>query len=104
MTTKNMLKFVTDAQTYPEKRTPDVRREDFNEIYQRYAPNSAADQSGRCSQCGVPYCQIHCPLSNNIPDWLMLTANGRIKEAWAVSSETNSFPEICGRICPQDRL
>ena len=99
-----MLKFVTDAQTYPHKRAPDVRREDFNEIYQRYAPNSAADQSGRCSQCGVPYCQIHCPLSNNIPDWLMLTANGRLKEAWAVSTETNSFPEICGRICPQDRL
>jgi glutamate synthase (NADPH) small chain len=64
----------------------------------------AAEQAGRCSQCGVPYCQSHCPLHNNIPDWLMLTAEGRLQEAYELSQATNTFPEICGRICPQDRL
>ncbi len=62
------------------------------------------EQEGRCSQCGVPYCQSHCPLHNNIPDWLRLTAEGRLQEAYEVSQATNTFPEICGRICPQDRL
>ena len=58
----------------------------------------------RCSQCGVPFCQVHCPLSNNIPDWLKLTAEGRLKEAYELSQSTNNMPEVCGRICPQDRL
>ena len=58
----------------------------------------------RCSQCGVPYCQTHCPLHNNIPDWLKLTAEGRLREAYELAQATNTFPEICGRICPQDRL
>ena len=61
-------------------------------------------QASRCSQCGVPFCSVHCPLHNNIPDWLKLTAEGRLEEAYEVSSATNTFPEICGRICPQDRL
>ena len=104
MTTENMLKFVTRAAEMPEKRDETIRREDFQEIYARYAPDAAASQAGRCSQCGVPFCQIHCPLQNNIPDWLMLTAEGRLEEAYEVSAETNTFPEICGRICPQDRL
>ena len=104
MTTKQMLQFVTRAQQTPEKRDVNERRIDFDEIYNQYKPDAASDQAGRCSQCGVPFCQIHCPLQNNIPDWLMLTAEGRLEEAYEVSSATNTFPEVCGRICPQDRL
>ena len=99
-----MLQFVSLAQQAPDKRDAGVRREDFAEIYQRFAPDQASSQASRCSQCGVPFCQVHCPLSNNIPDWLKLTAEGRLEEAYEVSSATNNFPEICGRICPQDRL
>lgn len=88
----------------PEKRAAGARRQDFGEIYQEYAKAKAEEQASRCSQCGVPYCQNHCPLHNNIPDWLNLTATGRLKEAYEVSQATNTFPEICGRICPQDRL
>ena len=62
------------------------------------------EQASRCEQCGVPFCQVHCPLHNNIPDWLQLTAEGRLEEAYELSSATNNMPEICGRICPQDRL
>ncbi|WP_211286151.1 NAD(P)-dependent oxidoreductase [Roseovarius confluentis] len=99
-----MLKFVSVERDMPTKRTADARWEDFNEIYAEYADEKAKEQSGRCSQCGVPYCQNHCPLHNNIPDWLRLTAEGRLQEAYEVSQATNTFPEICGRICPQDRL
>ena len=88
----------------PEKRVPNLRTSDFDEIYQQYAADKAAEQSSRCSQCGVPFCQDHCPLHNNIPDWLKLTAEGRLQEAYEMSQATNQFPEICGRICPQDRL
>ncbi|WP_187429111.1 Glutamate synthase [NADPH] small chain [Roseobacter fucihabitans] len=104
MSGQPMLKFVTVERDMPEKRTADMRREDFNEIYAEYAEAKAKEQSSRCSQCGVPYCQSHCPLHNNIPDWLRLTAEGRLREAYEVSQATNTFPEICGRICPQDRL
>ncbi len=99
-----MLKFVTVGPRMPEKRDADARRSDFDEIYAQYPPDAAAEQAGRCSQCGVPYCQVHCPLYNNIPDWLLLTAEGRLEEAYEMSSATNNMPEICGRICPQDRL
>ncbi len=99
-----MLKFVTIDRDMPEKRAAELRREDFDEIYAEYADTKAKEQSARCSQCGVPYCQNHCPLHNNIPDWLRLTAEGRLQEAYEVSQATNTFPEICGRICPQDRL
>ena len=99
-----MLKFVTVERDMPEKRDVDERREDFREIYGEYAREKAAEQASRCSQCGVPYCQSHCPLHNNIPDWLLLTAEGRLREAYELSQATNTFPEICGRICPQDRL
>ncbi|HLN24909.1 MAG TPA: NAD(P)-dependent oxidoreductase [Patescibacteria group bacterium] len=99
-----MLQFTRLAQAMPSKRQPDQRRTDFNEIYQRFAPEQASSQASRCEQCGIPFCQIHCPVGNNIPDWLMLTATGRLEEAYALSSATNNFPEICGRICPQDRL
>ena len=99
-----MLRFTDTEQAYPETRAANTRRLDFNEISTPYDPVAAAEQAARCSQCGVPFCQIHCPLSNNIPDWLKLAAEGRLEEAYAVSSATNSFPEICGRICPQDKL
>jgi glutamate synthase (NADPH/NADH) small chain len=99
-----MLKFVTVERSMPEKRSATERNKDFHEIYAEYAAEKAKEQSGRCSQCGVPYCQSHCPLHNNIPDWLRLTAEGRVKEAYELSQLTNTFPEICGRICPQDRL
>ena len=102
--TKKMLKFVDVKQETPEKRNTDNRKDDFNEIYKDYITNKAAEQSSRCSQCGVPFCQIHCPLGNNIPDWLKLTAEGRLKEAYELSQSTNNMPEVCGRICPQDRL
>ncbi|MEQ8440811.1 MAG: NAD(P)-dependent oxidoreductase [Alphaproteobacteria bacterium] len=104
MTTNRMLQFVDRAQATPEKRDADARRADFGEIYDQYTVDGAAAQAGRCSQCGVPFCQVHCPLHNNIPDWLMLTAEGRLEEAYEISSATNTFPEVCGRICPQDRL
>ncbi|MHA1570812.1 MAG: NAD(P)-dependent oxidoreductase, partial [Alphaproteobacteria bacterium] len=80
------------------------RLEHWDEIYARFDPAKAAEQSARCSQCGVPFCQVHCPLHNNIPDWLMLTAAGRLEEAYELTAATNTLPEICGRICPQDRL
>ncbi|MCV2867342.1 NAD(P)-dependent oxidoreductase [Defluviimonas sp. WL0002] len=104
MAQERMLKFVTVAKEMPEKRDASVRAQDFQEIYREYAETKAAEQAGRCSQCGVPYCQTHCPLHNNIPDWLRLTAEGRLQEAYELSQATNTFPEICGRICPQDRL
>ncbi|KIN62655.1 Glutamate synthase, small subunit [Sulfitobacter noctilucicola] len=104
MAKQPMLKFVNVERDMPEKRPPDLRRTDFKEIYAEYADAKAKEQSSRCSQCGVPYCQSHCPLHNNIPDWLRLTAEGRLQEAYEVSQATNTFPEICGRICPQDRL
>ncbi|WP_020590790.1 NAD(P)-dependent oxidoreductase [Kiloniella laminariae] len=99
-----MLQFVRQGREMPEKRAVPQRREDFREIYDAFTPAAAQTQASRCSQCGVPFCQIHCPLSNNIPDWLMLTANDRLEEAYELSQATNNFPEICGRICPQDRL
>jgi glutamate synthase (NADPH) small chain len=104
MAKQPMLKFVSVDRDMPEKRTAETRKEDFNEIYAEFAAQKAAEQASRCSQCGVPYCQSHCPLHNNIPDWLRMTATGRLKEAYALSQATNTFPEICGRICPQDRL
>lgn len=104
MASQQMLQFVTTSKEMPEKRTADERRADYDEIYREFAAEKAAEQASRCSQCGVPYCQSHCPLHNNIPDWLMLTATGRLQEAYELSQATNTFPEICGRICPQDRL
>ncbi len=101
---EKMLQFTHLAQKTPEKRSISERAADFDEIYKKFDVQSAKAQSSRCSQCGIPFCSIHCPLSNNIPDWLKLTAEGRLEEAYEISSATNTFPEICGRICPQDRL
>tara|TARA_B100001057_G_scaffold303054_1_gene303268 strand:- start:669 stop:2108 length:1440 start_codon:yes stop_codon:yes gene_type:complete len=102
--TDKMLKFVDIGQQNPPKRGVNNRKKDFNEIYDDFLKQKAEEQSSRCSQCGVPFCQVHCPLSNNIPDWLKLTAEGRLKEAYELSQSTNNMPEVCGRICPQDRL
>ena len=104
MAKQPMLKFVTVERDMPEKRTAQTRKQDFNEIYAEFAKAKAEEQASRCSQCGVPYCQSHCPLHNNIPDWLNMTATERLQEAYELSQATNTFPEICGRICPQDRL
>ena len=99
-----MLKFVKIGQQNPPKRAISNRKEDFNEIYKDFIQEKAEEQSSRCSQCGVPFCQVHCPLSNNIPDWLKLTAEGRLQEAYELAQSTNNMPEVCGRICPQDKL
>ena len=99
-----MLKFINIGQQNPPKRGASNRKDDFNEIYNEFIEGKAAEQASRCSQCGVPFCQVHCPLSNNIPDWLKLTAEGRLKEAYELAQSTNNMPEVCGRICPQDRL
>ena len=104
MANQRMLGFVHTAQRMPDKRPAAERRQDFAEIYARFSDERANEQANRCSQCGVPFCQVHCPVSNNIPDWLKLTSEGRLEEAYEVSQATNNFPEICGRICPQDRL
>ncbi|MBY0430054.1 MAG: NAD(P)-dependent oxidoreductase, partial [Rhodospirillales bacterium] len=101
---RKMLQFIRLDQQMPAKRKAGERRADFDEIYTTFPTEQAGDQASRCEQCGIPFCQIHCPVQNNIPDWLMLTAAGRLEEAYATSSATNNFPEICGRICPQDRL
>ena len=99
-----MLKFVKVDQQTPTKRLADKRVGDFKEIYDQFIKDKAKEQSSRCSQCGVPFCQIHCPLHNNIPDWLKMSAEGRLEEAYELACSTNNMPEVCGRICPQDRL
>ena len=104
MANSTMLRFTGVDQAYPPKRPADTRADDFREIAAAYAVPRAEEQASRCSQCGVPFCQVHCPLHNNIPDWLRLTAEGRLEEAYEASAATSSMPEICGRICPQDRL
>lgn len=99
-----MLKFTTVARAVPAKRAADIRTQDFHEIYADYIDQKASEQAARCSQCGIPFCQSHCPLHNNIPDWLRMTAEGRLREAYELSAATSTMPEVCGRICPQDRL
>ena len=99
-----MLRFIDTDQSRPDKRSEAERRTDFAEIYNPFEDGPAKSQASRCSQCGVPFCQSGCPLQNNIPDWLKLAAEGRMREAYLVSSATSTMPEVCGRICPQDRL
>ncbi len=99
-----MLEFQKKKSNNPSNADPEKRIKDFQEIYSQFDKNDSIEQSSRCSQCGIPYCQIHCPLNNNIPDWLRYIAEGRLEEAYQVSASTNAFPEVCGRVCPQDRL
>ena len=97
-------KFVIVPHATPAKTGADLRVQDFAEIYAGFMDTAARDQASRCAQCGVPFCQSACPLENNIPDWLRLAAEGRPEEAWAQAEATSALPEICGRVCPQDRL
>lgn len=99
-----MQKYISIDRRMADKRKPTERRRDHFEILPDYAPERASAQASRCEQCGTPYCQVFCPLENNIPDWLKMTAEGRMEEAYQLAQATNNFPEICGRICPQDRL
>ena len=99
-----MMKFTSIEKSMPVKRDPAERRVDFGEIYDDFESGALIGQSSRCEQCGIPFCQVHCPLSNNIPDWLALAAEGRMEEAYQLSQSTNDLPEICGRICPRDKL
>ncbi len=101
---ERMLKFTVVPRNTPKKREAETRGQDFHEVYADFIDAKASEQASRCSQCGVPFCQTHCPLHNNIPDWLRMTAEGRLEEAYQLSSATSSMPEVCGRICPQDRL
>ncbi|WKL58117.1 NAD(P)-dependent oxidoreductase [Asticcacaulis sp. ZE23SCel15] len=97
-------RFVVEVRRTPQKHDAKTRINNFSEIYADFKPAQATQQSSRCAQCGVPFCQSGCPLQNNIPDWLRMTAEGRYEEAYLLSSATSTLPEICGRICPQDRL
>jgi glutamate synthase (NADPH/NADH) small chain len=97
-------RYVDIPRAPPEERTVQKRLRDFQEIAARFSEEEARRQASRCEQCGVPYCHVYCPLHNNIPDWLRLTAEGRFEEAYSLAESTNNLPEICGRICPQDRL
>jgi glutamate synthase (NADPH/NADH) small chain len=99
-----MQKYVSLERRMAKKRTPEERNRDHAEILPDFSPQEASAQASRCEQCGTPYCQVFCPLENNIPDWLEMTAEGRMQEAYQLAQATNNFPEICGRICPQDRL
>lgn len=99
-----LFQFVQLPRQEPEKLAPEVRVRRFAEIYASYQPDGAAAQAGRCLDCGNPYCEWKCPVHNYIPNWLRLVAEGRLIEAAELSHQTNALPEICGRICPQDRL
>jgi glutamate synthase (NADPH/NADH) small chain len=101
---RTKFEFVDRERAEPEKHPIESRRHEFLEIYEPYRQEDGAAQSERCIACGNPYCQWKCPVHNYIPDWLKLAAEGRILEAAELAHRTNSLPEICGRICPQDRL
>jgi glutamate synthase (NADPH/NADH) small chain len=99
-----MLTFAKTRRGAPKPRPSPERIADFNEITAPFEALALHEQSERCAGCGVPFCQSGCPLDNDIPDWLNFAADGRTREAWDLSQATNTLPEICGRICPQDRL
>jgi glutamate synthase (NADPH/NADH) small chain len=101
---KHPLQFLEVPRRDPEKQAPDERVRHFGEIYGSYDGADAAAQAGRCLSCGNPYCEWKCPVHNYIPNWLALIEDGKLFEAAELSHETNSLPEICGRVCPQDRL
>jgi len=98
------FEFTDLARSEPHKYPLEVRRHEFREIYEPFEEQECHDQSERCIACGNPYCQWKCPVHNYIPDWLKLASEGRIIEAAELAHRTNSLPEVCGRICPQDRL
>jgi glutamate synthase (NADPH/NADH) small chain len=104
MKSHNDLQFLEVERLDPEKQPAHLRIRHFDEIYGAYSSNTAAEQAERCIACGIPFCQWECPVKNNIPDWLRLLEDGNLFAAAELSHRTNSLPEICGRICPQDRL
>jgi glutamate synthase (NADPH/NADH) small chain len=96
--------FIDRSREDPDVYPLEVRRTEFREIYKPFEPEEASEQAERCLDCGNPYCEWKCPVHNYIPNWLKLAGEGRIMEAADLCHETNSLPEVCGRICPQDRL
>ncbi|MDM3870040.1 FAD-dependent oxidoreductase [Porticoccus sp. W117] len=100
----NDFQFVEVPREDPEKKPIEVRRDQYVEIYNLFEPEQAAQQSHRCLDCGNPYCEWKCPVHNYIPNWLQLVSDGNIAEAVELCHQTNSLPEVCGRVCPQDRL
>ena len=100
----NDFQFVQVGRADPAKKPTTVRTTEYVEIYEPYTPVEVADQSHRCLECGNPYCEWKCPVHNFIPNWLKLIAEGNILEAAELSHQTNTLPEVCGRVCPQDRL
>ncbi len=100
----NLFQFVDVPRQDPKKLPVEVRSRNFSEIYGQFDEQGATAQSDRCIACGNPYCEWKCPVHNYIPDWLKLVAEGHLMQAADLAHETNSLPEICGRICPQDRL
>ena len=101
---KHPLQFLEIPRKDPAREEADERIKHFDEIYESYDGASAAAQAGRCIACGNPYCEWKCPVHNYIPNWLDLIEQGKLFEAAELSHQTNSLPEICGRVCPQDRL
>jgi glutamate synthase (NADPH/NADH) small chain len=100
----NHMQFLDVPRQEPEKLSLEVRTTEFREIYSQYSPQTAGQQAGRCISCGNPFCEWKCPVHNYIPNWLALVNDGKLFEAAELSHQTNSLPEMCGRICPQDRL
>src|SRR2546430_16947530 len=98
------LQFLDIPRTDPAKTPVEARVQSFREIYAQYDAQGAAQQAGRCIACGNPFCEWKCPVHNYIPNWLKLIQEGNLLEAAELSHKTNSLPEVCGRICPQDRL
>jgi glutamate synthase (NADPH/NADH) small chain len=98
------LQFLDIPRKDPDKLGVEVRTKQFREIYSQYSAEAAAQQAGRCISCGNPFCEWKCPVHNYIPNWLTLINDGKLFEAAELSHQTNSLPEMCGRICPQDRL
>src|ERR1700677_2161007 len=101
---KNPYHYLETDREEPEKTPAYARVQTSKEIYGHYDSKTAVSQANRCISCGIPYCKWQCPVVNHIPEWLKLIAEGNLFEAAELSNQTNTLPEICGRICPQDRL
>ncbi len=101
---QNLYQFIEVERVDPQKKRIERRRHEFVEIYHPFQPSQVQMQADRCLDCGNPYCEWKCPVHNYIPDWLQLANEGRIVEAAELCHQTNSLPEVCGRVCPQDRL
>lgn len=104
MAAKNAMQFLDLPRQDPKKAPVEIRLHDFREIYGQFGADTASSQAGRCLDCGNPYCEWKCPVHNYIPNWLKLVQEGNLFAAAELSHQTNSLPEICGRVCPQDRL